>query len=93
VCWPFWYYTVTRQWLLELHSHRGRDMGVTHNSWIKAAVHGVEEHIIANREKIQTGHLNSQDHVHNVLGQKTHSDCGILASRLNNQCRCLLQQT
>jgi hypothetical protein len=47
-------------------------------------------HIIANKEKIQTYHFNSQDHVHSVLGQKRRSACGSLASRLNNQWRCLL---
>jgi hypothetical protein len=47
----------------------------------------MEAHIIANKEKIQTHHFNSQDHVHNVLGQKKRSACGILASRLNNQSR------
>jgi hypothetical protein len=36
-------------------------------------------------KKIQTDHLNSQDHAHSVLGQKMHSACGSLASRLNNQ--------
>jgi hypothetical protein len=34
-----------------------------------------------------------QDHVYSVLGQKTRSAGGILASRLNNQCRCLLRHT
>ena len=29
-------------------------MGVVHNNEIKAAVHGIEPHIIANKEKIQT---------------------------------------
>jgi hypothetical protein len=47
----------------------------------------MEAHIIANKEKIQTDHFNSQNHVHGVLGQQMHSACGILASRLNNQCR------
>jgi hypothetical protein len=42
-------------------------MGVAHNPWIEAAVHGVE-HIIANKEKIQTDHFNLQDHVHCLLG-------------------------
>jgi hypothetical protein len=51
----------------------------------------VEAHIITNKEKIQTHHFNSQDHGNNVLGQKNHSACGIIALRLNNQRRCLLR--
>jgi hypothetical protein len=71
----------------------GQDMGVAHNLSIEAAVCGTETHIIANKEKIQTEHLNSQDHVHSVMGQKRRSACAVLASRLNNQHRCLLQHT
>jgi len=52
---------------------------------MKAAVHGVEAHFIANKDKIQADHFNSEGHVHNVLGQKRHSACGLLASRLHNQ--------
>jgi hypothetical protein len=35
-----------------------------------AAVHGLETQIIANKENIQTDHLNSQDRVYSVWGQK-----------------------
>jgi hypothetical protein len=66
-------------------------MGVALNARIRVEVHGMEAHIIANKEKIQTDHFNLQDHVHSVLGQKTRSACGILASRFNNQYMCLLQ--
>jgi hypothetical protein len=79
-----------RWWPLELHSHRGWDIVVARNPWIKA-IHGLEAHIIANKEKIRTHDINLQDHVHSVLGQKKCSPCGILASRLNRQCRCLLR--
>jgi hypothetical protein len=47
---------------------------------------------IANK-KIQTVHFKLQDYVHSVLGQKTGSTCGILASRLNSQRGCLLRHT
>jgi hypothetical protein len=50
-------------------------MGVAHDSCIKAAVHGVEAHIIANRDKNQAGHFNSQDHVHSFLGQAPSFAC------------------
>jgi len=65
-------------------------MGVACNPWIEAAVHEVEAHFIANKDEIQADHFNSEDHVHSVLGQKRHSACGLLASRLHNQRRCLL---
>jgi hypothetical protein len=70
-----------------VRSHRWRDMGVARNPWLKAA------YVIAKQENIQTDHFNSQDHVHSVLGQKRRSACGIIASRLNNQRRCLLRHT
>jgi hypothetical protein len=64
-------------------------------TWVSHVTHESKQqaHIIANKEKIQTDHFNSQDHVHSVLGQKTRSAYGILASRLNNQHRCLLRHT
>ena len=40
------------------HSHRGLDMGVARNPRTEAAVHGVEAHIIANKDKIQADHFN-----------------------------------
>jgi hypothetical protein len=48
----------------------GRDIGIARNPRIETSVHGMEAHIIANKEKIQTDHFNLQDHVHSVLGQK-----------------------
>jgi len=42
----------------------------------------VEAHFFANKDEIQADHFNSEGHVHNVLGQKRHSACGLLASRL-----------
>jgi len=42
-------------------------MGVTRNPRIKAAVHGVEAHFIANKDEIQADRFNSEDHVHSVL--------------------------
>jgi hypothetical protein len=65
-------------------------MGVACNPGIEAAVHGIKEQIITNKGKIHTDHFSSQDHVHSVSEQKKRSACGILASRLNNQCRCPL---
>jgi hypothetical protein len=50
-------------------------------------------HIIANKVNIQTDHFNSQDYLHSVLGQKSRSAYGILASRINNQRRCPLRHT
>jgi len=50
-------------------------------------------HFIANKDKIQAEHFNSEGHVHNVLGQKRRSACGLLASKFHNQRRCLLQHT
>jgi hypothetical protein len=41
-----------------VRSHRGRDMSVAHSPSIEAAVHGIEAHIIANKENIQTDHFN-----------------------------------
>jgi hypothetical protein len=49
--------------------------------------------LIANKEKIQTDHFNSQGHVYSVFGQKKRSACEFLASRLNNQRKCLLRRT
>ena len=46
-----------------------------------------------NKDVIQADYFNSEDHLHNVLGQKRRSACGLLALRLHNQCRCLLQHT
>ena len=57
----------------------GQDMGVTCNPWIEAAVHGVEAHFIANKDKIQVDHFKSEDHVHSVMGQKMCSACGMLS--------------
>ena len=37
--------------------------------------------------------FNSEHHLHSVLGQKRRSACGLLASRLHNQRRCLLRHT
>jgi len=51
----------------------------------------VEAHFIANKDEIQAECFNLEVHVHNVFGQERHSGCGLLASRLHNQCRCLLQ--
>ena len=56
-------------------------------------IYGVKAHFIANKDKIQADDFNSEDHVHSVLVQKRHSACGLVASRLHNQCRCLLQHT
>jgi hypothetical protein len=42
-----------RWWLLEPHTHRGRDMSVARNPWIEAAVHGMEAHMIANKKKFK----------------------------------------
>jgi hypothetical protein len=42
--------SVVRRWV----RHFNEDMGIAHNPWIKAAVHGMEAHIITNKEKIQT---------------------------------------
>jgi len=50
----------------------------------------VEALFIANKDQIQADHFNSEGHVHNVFGQKRRSACGLLASRLHNQRRCLL---
>jgi hypothetical protein len=50
-------------------------------------------HIVTNKVNIQTDHLNSQDNVHSVLGLKMRSACVIIASRLNNQGKCLLRPT
>ena len=72
---------------------KGQDIGVTHNPWFEAPVHGVEAHFIANKDEIQAENFSSEDHVHSVLGQKRHSACGLLAWRLHNQRRCLLQHT
>jgi hypothetical protein len=72
----------------------GNETWVSHlNPWIEAAAHGMEAHIITNKEEIQTDHFNSQDHLHSVFGQKRHSACGILASRFSSQCRCLLRRS
>ena len=60
---------------------------------LRAAVHGVETHFIANRYEIQAYHFSSEDHAHSVLGQKMHSACGLLASRLHSEPRCLLRRT
>jgi hypothetical protein len=54
---------LTEEHIMKRHSHRGWDMGVACNPWIKAAVHGVDAHIIADKEKIQTDQFNLQDHV------------------------------
>ena len=35
-------------------------MGVVHNTWIAAAVHGMEAHFIANKDEIQAHHFNSE---------------------------------
>jgi hypothetical protein len=78
---------------LEPRSHRGWDMGVTRKPWIEAAVNGVEACIIAKKDEIQADHFNSEHHAHNVLGLKRRSACGLLASRLHNQHRCLLRHT
>jgi hypothetical protein len=83
----------TRWSLLELHSHRGQDMCDARNPESKQQSMEWRHDIITNKEKIQTDHFNSQDHVHSALRQKTRSACGILASRLNNQHRCLLRHT
>jgi hypothetical protein len=83
---------------LTWYSEHGRvtgdeTLGVTRTPWIEAAVHAMEAHIITNKETIQRDHFISQDHVHSVLGQKRHSACRILTSRLNNQRRCPLWHT
>jgi len=46
-----------------------------------------------NKDEIQADHFNSEGHVHNVLGQKRRSACGLLTLRLHNQRRCLLRHT
>jgi len=54
---------------------------------MKAAGHGVEAHFIANKHQIQADHFNLEGQVHNVLGQKRRSACGLRASTLHNQLR------
>jgi len=68
-------------------------MGVACNPRIEAAVRGVGAHFIANKDEYQADHFNSEDHVQSDLGQKRHFACGLLASRLQNQRRCLLRHT
>jgi hypothetical protein len=43
-------------------------MGVPPDSGIKAAIHGVEAHLIAKEAHIQADHFNPQDHVHSFMG-------------------------
>jgi hypothetical protein len=43
-------------------------MGIPVDSWIEAAVHGVEAHLIAEKAQIQADHFSVQDHVHIFLG-------------------------
>jgi len=39
----------------------------------------VEAHLITKKDEIQADHFNSEGNVHNVLGQKRRSACGLLA--------------
>jgi hypothetical protein len=68
-------------------------MDVAQSPYNKAAVHGMEAHLITNKVEILLDHFIWEDHVHNVLGQKRHSTCELLALKLHNQCRFLLQHT
>ena len=45
----------------------------------------MQAQFIANKHQIQADHFNSEGPVHNVLGQKKRSACGLLVSRLHNQ--------
>jgi hypothetical protein len=44
-------------------------MGVPRDSRIKAAVHGVEAHFIAEKPQIQADNFNPQDHVLSFFGR------------------------
>jgi hypothetical protein len=68
-------------------------MDVAQSPYNKAAVHGMEAHLITNKVEILLDHFIWEDHVHSVLGQKRCSACGLIASVLQNQHRGLLQHT
>jgi hypothetical protein len=50
-------------------------MGVPRDSRIKAAVHGMEAHFIAEKTQIQANNFNPQDHVLSFLGQARSFAC------------------
>jgi hypothetical protein len=77
-----------RWWFLEPHSHRGQDIGVARNPWIKAAV---KVHIVTNKRKFKQT-VSARKIMYTVFQDRTRSACGIVASGLN-QCRHLLQHT